>query len=149
GSALVYSTYLGGSFGNDRGEGIAVDAGGRAFVTGHTASGAFPVADAFQPTRSGINDAFAANLDASGTTIVYSSYLGGGSANGTEGGFGIALDGAGVAPLVGSTNSPGALSRPPFPTTADAFQPAFGGGATDAFVARVTGSTVPPPLPSI
>jgi Calx-beta domain/Beta-propeller repeat len=133
GSALVYSTYLGGSFGNDFGEEIAVDGSGQAYVTGFTASGAFPVADAFQPSRSGVNDAFITKLNASGTALVYSSYLGGGNGSGFESGYGVAVDAGGVAHVVGSTSTSG------FPTTAPAFQPTFGGGAEDAFVSRITG----------
>jgi Calx-beta domain/Beta-propeller repeat len=143
GSALAYSTHLGGSFGDDFGEGIAVDSNGRAYVTGHTPSGAFPVADAFQASLRGVNDAFVASLNASGTALVYSSYLGGGAGSGTESGYSIAVDAGGAAHVVGKTSSGGSFGRPPFTTTDDAFQPNFGGGAGDAFVARVIGPGVP------
>jgi len=144
GSVLAYSSYLGGSFGDDVGEGIAVDGSGRAFVTGHTASGTFPVANAVQPTRNGINDAFVTSLNATGTALVDSSYLGGGNALGMENGHGIFVDADGTVHVVGKTNAAGdSAGRPPFPATGDAFQPAFGGGANDAFIVRISGSNAP------
>ena len=78
GSALVYSTYLYGE-GDDSGSGIAVDAAGNAYVVGTTSSLFFPVLDAFQPTSKvrGPSDAFVAKLNADGTRLLYSSYLGG------------------------------------------------------------------------
>ncbi|HKT78702.1 MAG TPA: SBBP repeat-containing protein, partial [Vicinamibacterales bacterium] len=81
GSALVYSTYLGGS-GNERGLGIAVDASGQAYVTGWTTSTNFPVTpSAFQRTIGypdpAISNAFITKLDATGNGLRYSSYLGG------------------------------------------------------------------------
>jgi len=81
GSALVYSTYLGGS-GNERGLGIAVDSVGQAYVTGWTTSTNFPVTPgAFQRTLGypdpAISNAFITKLDATGNGLRYSSYLGG------------------------------------------------------------------------
>ena len=78
GSALAYSTYLGGSA-NDAGNGIAVDSAGSAYVTGSTASSNFPTTPgAFDVTRGGgIFDAFVTKLAASGAALVYSTYLGG------------------------------------------------------------------------
>jgi hypothetical protein len=81
GSALVYSTYLGGS-GNERGLGIAVDSVGQAYVTGWTTSTNFPVTPgAFQRTIGypdpAISNAFITKLDATGNGLRYSSYLGG------------------------------------------------------------------------
>src|SRR6266568_2476919 len=135
GSTLVYSTYLGGN-GDDRGRGIAVDTLGHAYVTGTTASPDFPTTPgAFQPafagpgpTPNGIGgDAFVTKLDPSGSTLVYSTYLGGG---GPDVGSGIAVDADGNAYVTGYTTSP------TFPTTVGAFQFIFGGGA-DAFVAKL------------
>jgi len=92
GSALVYSTYLGGS-GDDLASGIAVDPAGNAYVTGSTRSPNFPTTPgAFQPVLSGTVDAFVTKLDPSGSALVYSSYLGGSS---EDQGFGIAVDGNG------------------------------------------------------
>jgi hypothetical protein len=149
GSALLYSTYLGGTFGDDYGEGIAVDDSGRAYVTGYSPSGAFPVIDAFQPGRSGVNDAFVSSLNATGSALIYSSYLGGGAGAGTESGYGIAVEADGTAHVVGKTNSSGEFNRPAFPTTDDAFQTTSGGGANDAFVVRVSADVPAPPSISI
>ena len=86
---VVYSTYLGGS-GEDRGNGIAVDKStGNAYVTGTTSSSNFPRANALQNTYGGGNDAFVTELNAAGSALVDSTYLGG---SGQEQGTGIALD---------------------------------------------------------
>ncbi len=127
GSALVYSTYLGGS-GSDEGNGIAVDSSGNAYVTGPTTSTNFPTANAFHSAFAGGVDAFVAKLNAAGSTLVYSTYLGG---SGNDVGFGIAVDSSGNAYVTGSTDStnfPGASSSP--------IQSAFG-GIEDAFVAKL------------
>ncbi len=134
GSALVYSTYLGGSE-NDIGQGIAVDAQSNAYVTGSTSSRDFPTANALQPEYAGgTGDAFVAKLSADGSTLVYSTYLGG---TGSEGAHGIALDGEGNTCLIGSTNSTD------FPVV-NPLQPEYGGGKSDAFVAKLdtSGSTL-------
>jgi len=77
GSALVYSTYLGGS-GYDFGFGIAVDSSGNAYVTGWTNSSDFPTANPLQPIYGGGGyDAFVAKLNPTGSALVCSTYLGG------------------------------------------------------------------------
>src|SRR5438128_871140 len=129
GSALVYSTYLGGSV-DDRGNAIAVDAAGNAYVTGSTSSNNFPTTSgAVQPTC-GISggDAFVSKLNETGTTLVYSTCLGG---SGGQFGSGIAVDVAGNAYVTGQTTSPN------FPTTLGAFQPSPHGGIAHAFVTKV------------
>src|SRR5258706_13974775 len=103
GSALVYSTFLGGS-GRDSSGGITVDASGNAYVTGGTNSTDFPTtAGAFQPIFGGgstfqaefrASDAFVTKLNATGSALIYSTYLGGCC---EEGGLGIAVDAAGNA----------------------------------------------------
>src|SRR5207253_2871672 len=75
GSALVYSTFLGGSK-DDVGYGIAVDSLGNAYLTGATNSNNFPTMNPLQPTYSGYADAFVAQLNPSGSALVYSTYLG-------------------------------------------------------------------------
>jgi hypothetical protein len=130
GSALVYSTYLGGG---DGGEGIAVDASGHAYVTGFTQSSNFPVTPgAFQTIYGGgssLGDAFISKLNAAGSAIVYSTYLGG---SGDDDGFGIVIDASGNAFVTGLTYSSN------FPTTPDALQATFGGGPNgDAFVSKL------------
>lgn len=122
GSALVYSTYLGGS-GNDLGFAIAVDSAGSATIAGETFSEDFPVGDAFQPRHDGGFDAFVSRLNAAGDAAVYSSYLGGGSGDQA---LGVALDSSGSAYVVGITNSAD------FPTTSVAFQTTCEGGSACA-----------------
>lgn len=73
---LRYSTYYGGSE-NDWGNGIAVDAGGNVYVTGTTVSTNFPTHAALQPAFAGFGDAFVIKLDATGSTVIYATYLGG------------------------------------------------------------------------
>src|SRR5439155_646519 len=111
GSALVYSTYLGGSD-LESGTGIAVDATGSAYVTGQTWSTNFPTtAGAFQTTYGGNVDGFVTKLDAAGSALVYSTYLG---SSGGDTNIGIAVDTAGNAYVSGSTDSTS------FPTTGGA-----------------------------
>lgn len=129
GSALVYSTYLGGT-GDDYINGIAVDSAGNAAVTGHTISSDFPMRNAPQPMFGGHYDAFIAKLNASGSALVYSTYLGG---IGFDGGRGIAVDSVGNTYVAGQTGSNN------FPTTPGAYQTTFGGGE-DAFVAKINAS---------
>ena len=91
GTNFVYSTYLGGT-NDDEGEGIAVDALGRAFVTGLASSGNFPTTNALQPTLGGGQDAFVTVIAPDGQSLVTSTFLGG-AAN--DAGYRIALDAAG------------------------------------------------------
>jgi hypothetical protein len=139
GSALVYSTYLGGS-GSDVGWGIAVDSAGNASVSGYTDSSNFPTAHAFQSALRGNSDAFVAKLNAAGSGLIYSTYLGGSSVESSSSGVeagGIAVDAAGNTYVTDTTQSAD------FPTTAGAFQTVFA-GASDAFVVKFnpTGSVV-------
>jgi hypothetical protein len=138
GSALIYSTYLGGSA-QDFGEGIAVDSGGNAYVTGYTYSSDFPTANALQAFFSGgITDAFVTKINPTGSALVYSTYLGG---SGDDLGLGIAVDSAGNAYITGQTCSTD------FPTK-NPLQAAYGGGGVsacgDAFVTKIdpTGSAL-------
>jgi len=126
--SLIYSTYLGGS-GHDIGSGIAVDVSGNAYVLGDTTSVNFPTtAGAFHAALDGGLDAFVIKLNAAGSALLYSTYLGG---SGSENGKGIAVDAGGITYVTGRTTS---LD---FPITAGAFQPAFVGGTEDAFVTRL------------
>src|SRR6266852_1995864 len=81
GNALVYSTYLGGT-GDDYGEGIAVDAAGNAYLAGMTDSTDFPTTNAIQAENAGLADMFIAKLNASGSALGYSTYLGGSDSDG-------------------------------------------------------------------
>jgi hypothetical protein len=131
GSALNYSTYLGGNF-SDAGFSIAVDGGGNAYVTGSTGSSDFPVTPgAFQTNYGGSGDAFVTKLNPAGSALVYSTYLGGsGEEDGWGDGGGIAVDSAGNAYVTGGTGSTD------FPVTPGAFQTNNGGG-DDAFVTKL------------
>jgi hypothetical protein len=126
GSALVYSTYLGGS-GDEYGNAIAVDSAGDAYVTGPTSSIDFPTVNAIQPTLHGSENAFITKINAVGSALVYSTYLGG---SGGDGCTGIAVDSVGSAYVTGGTNSTD------FPTK-NAVQPTYGGGTSDAFVTKI------------
>ena len=143
GSALVYSTYLGGAAGVDRGWAIALDLAGNAYITGDTTSSDFPTASPIRGAYGGgISDAFVTELNATGSALVYSTFLGGTL---TDEGRGIALDGSGDAYVTGDTSSSD------FPT-ADPVQVNNGGGFEnhdDAFVAKLGNiEPLPPPTPT-
>jgi hypothetical protein len=119
GSALLYSTYLGGTSG-DEGLGIAIDSRSNIYVSGLTLSNDFPTLDAAQPIPDGSPDipdnGFCAKLKADGTSLVYSTYLGG---KGIDEGTLIDVDAHGNAYVFGFTDSddvpttPGAIRREP------------------------------------
>jgi Beta-propeller repeat/CARDB len=133
GSALLYSTYLGGS-GFDGGNDIAVDASsGKAYVTGETVSEDYPTsANAFRRNKRPLSDVFVTELNANGS-LGYSTFLGG---NGDDVGRGIALDSSSKAYVTGQTNSTN-LPQPPCPflQTCVTFERHYQGGPADAFVA--------------
>ena len=126
GTDLVYSTYLGGS-NADIGQAIAVDGAGNAYITGYTFSANFPIQSAFQSALAGGADAFLTELDSTGSSLLFSTFLGG---SGQERAFGLVLDGTGDIFLTGDTQSAN------FPTTSNAFQSQYKGGG-DAFVCKV------------
>jgi hypothetical protein len=131
---LAYSAFLGGS-GNDRGIEIAVDGSGNAYVTGGTYSANFPTSvGAFDQTYSASSDAFVTKIDASGSNMLYSTFLGGSAA---ESGLGIAVDGSGNAFVCGGSGSAN------FPTTTGAFDTSHNGNE-DVWVAKLdsTGGNV-------
>jgi uncharacterized repeat protein (TIGR01451 family) len=120
GSAIVYSTYLGGS-GDDIGTDIVIDGGGNAVVVGQTDSTNFPLsAGALEPASLGNGDAFAAKIDAAGTALTYSTYLGGEAYDVAQG---VAVDASGNAYITGFT-----LSTAFTGVTAGSFQPDNPGG---------------------
>ena len=131
GTALVYSTFLGGTS-NDRGNGIALDSAGNAYITGYTQSSGFPTTSgaydtSFNHSTSYEDDAFVTKLNSTGTALVYSTFLGSTS---TDLAYGITVDSAGNAYTTGSTNSSG------FPTTAGALDTELN-GSYDAFVTKL------------
>jgi hypothetical protein len=129
GGGWVYSTFLGGPV-NEAGHAIAVDAVGRAFVTGWTSSILFPTVGAAQGVFGGIMDAFVSELDPAGGALLYSTFLGG---NSIDQGHGIALDSAATEVFVTGETASG--NFPVFGTW-----PLWGqrlNGGVDAFVTAV------------
>jgi pimeloyl-ACP methyl ester carboxylesterase len=126
GSGLIYSTYLGGKY-DDSGSDITVDSAGNAYVTGITYHNDFPIVRPLQGTSGGSDDAFVAKLNASGSALVYSTYLGGRS---EDHGRGIAVDSAGNAYVTGETYSDDFPSVNPLDSTFNGYK--------DAFVAKLT-----------
>jgi hypothetical protein len=141
---LVYSTYLGGSF-YDEGYGIAADSQGRAYVTGYTYSiyatptypKLFPGLLAQEVPTYASSMVFVTRISPDGTSLDYATFLGGGTATGfNDDSYGNAIvvftDNNGTyAYVAGGTISAN------FPTTANAFQPGFGGGTWDAFICKL------------
>jgi uncharacterized protein (TIGR03437 family) len=128
-SALLYSSYLGGSA-NDQGNAIAVDSEGNAFIAG-SASPGFPTTPGAFQTAAAQGGAFVTKLKADGSALLYSTYLANAKANA------VAVDPGGSVYVTGSASAG-------FPTTSDAFQPVFGGppaqtgyAGTDAFVSKL------------
>ncbi len=125
GTALVYSTYLGGSAG-DHAYDLALDLAGNAYVVGDTDSTNFPTSNPLQPALSGSSDAFVTKLNRTGSSLCYSTYLGGSD---SDRGSSIAVDLPGRAYIIGSTHSAD------FPTlNAVAPKPDSPDGTDDAFV---------------
>jgi hypothetical protein len=134
GDTLLYSTYIGGSD-DDYGKSIVVDASGNAFVTGSTISSDFPTVNAYDWWIGGYQpDSFVFKLAANGTTLYYSTYVGGGE---WDEGVSIAVDSSGNAYVAGRTESGD------FPIV-NAYDESHN-GAGDCFVFKVnsTGSASP------
>jgi len=144
---LVYSSYLGGSGlpgqvitdrTYERPYSVAVDAAGHLFVAGETSSTHnFPVVNAYQATNKGQSDIFVTKVGLDGTSLVYSTFIGGAF---VEQGFSIAVDAAGAAYVSGSTTSADNPATPAvnesFPLV-NALQPSFG-GIRDAYVLKLS-----------
>jgi hypothetical protein len=155
GTALVYSTYLGGTF-RDSASGIAVDSSGNAYITGRATSVDFPTTlGAFQPMTHGhynfgygtfSSNAFVTKLNSTGTALLYSTYLGGSGNGGGDSASGIAIDSSGNAYITGGATSVD------FPTTPGAFQPVthghyesgYGGVSSNAFVTKLNSTGTAP-----
>ena len=134
GSALAYSTYVGGtSF--DAATALAVDGSGNAYIAGYGTSSDYPTtAGAFDTSYNSGWDVFVTKLNASGTALSYSTYLGGATYDEARG---ITVDGAGSAYVTGHT-----LLRRGYPTTAGAFDTSYDNsvGGSDAFVTKLDAS---------
>ena len=131
GSGIVYSTLLGGSS-TDSSSGIGIDAAGNAYIVGWTDSANFPLRNAFQTTLRGFSNVFISKLNATGSDLLYSSFLGGSS--NFDFGSDIAVDAVGNAYITGDTASVN------FPVTPGAFRTTLflpnGPGDNDGFVAK-------------
>jgi hypothetical protein len=131
GDSLFFSTYLGGE-GDDRPAAIALDAARNPYVTGATNSRNFPVVSAAQPANRGGTDAFVSKLSTIGTTLLYSTFIGGADEDQSND---IAVDSTGSAYITGQTRSVD------FPTTPQAIQPSMPGNwigfLSDAFVTKL------------
>ncbi len=131
GSALVYSTYLGGSR-DDYTSAIAIDASGASYVAGISYSTDYPLATPIQNLINGYDDAFVTKINPAGSALLYSTYLGGES---FENSGDIAVDSSGAAYIAGGTLSIAfPLSHP---------LQVIEGGSFDAFLAKISPGTPP------
>lgn len=130
GAALVYSTFVGGQR-QESAAALRVEGNGGVAVTGTTDSTDFPVTPgAFDTSLGGSSDAFVVRLDGNGASLIYGTYLGGGS---SETSYAVAVDEAGQVTAAGSTSSTD------FPTTPSAFDPTCNGSyCSDGFVVRLS-----------
>jgi CSLREA domain-containing protein len=125
-ASFVYGTFLGGG-GDDQAHSVALSPTGEMYVGGNTISGDFPTFNAFQGALDGTQDGFVTKLNAAGTALVFSTYLGGADADSVDR---IAVDFAGnayAASTVVSTD---------FPTAGAPAQSTYGGGSSDAAVTK-------------
>ena len=136
---LTYSTFIGGSTGDDDARAVATDSAGNVYITGSTTSTNFQTLGPIQANpgspdpEAGLSDAFVMKLNASGKALIYSTYLGGANDDDSNS---IAVDSAGNAVITGST-----ASMSDFPTTAGALRRTCNAGTNgsclDAFVAKL------------
>ena len=126
GSTLIYSTYLGGD-NTDYGHNITVDTQGHAYIAGHTSSSDFPTENPYNRNYRGSSDGFVTKLSQDGSTLVYSTYLGGSNIDYL---IGIAVDSSGYAYVTGYTSSSN------FPTK-NAYQSNYRGNY-DTFVTKLS-----------
>ncbi len=132
---IKFSTFLGGTS-HDYGRSIAVDDSGDVYVTGYTHSTDFPTSpDTYDDTHNGDKDVFVSKLSANGSTLIYSTFLGG---SGEDLGYSIAVDGAAIY-ITGATLD----HTTDFPTTPGAYDETHNGGI-DTFVSKLAanGSTL-------
>jgi hypothetical protein len=131
GDALIWSTFLGGES-DDQGYAVDLDASGNVVLTGRTYSSDFPTTPgAYDTSHNGKYDVFLAELSPSGSTLAWSTLLGG---SGDEQGHALVTDPFGNTILAGVTKSSD------FPTTSGAYDTSFNGGVYDVFVSKISGS---------
>jgi hypothetical protein len=151
GNTLIYSTLLGGTlnspYGEDIAYDIAVDGVGQAHVTGKTYSPDFPIVNAVQPLPGDVYDAFVTKFNATGSGLVYSTFLGGGwqppDFTGNDVGLGILIDDNGNTVITGGTASFDFPVVNPYQAQSE--------GPGDGFIAKISGSNpvlTPTPGPS-
>ncbi len=130
GSALVYSTFIGGNS-NDVGNSLSIDREGSVYVTGGTNDGTidYPTTVSIDSTHNGTQDAFVTKLNPNGSALSYSTFLGG---SGNDSGYSIVLDNVGGAFITGTTTD----SSINFPVTATAYD-ASHNGVSDAFIVKI------------
>lgn len=135
GTSLIYSTLIGGN-NDDNGISIILDQMENAYITGVTNSNDFDVAPgAVQTTITGIKkEVFATKINNNGTSLLYSTYIGG---NGDDGGNSIVIDSTNNAYITGYTASSN------FDITAGVFQTTKFGSSTDAFVTKICMNEIP------
>ena len=133
--SLVYLTFIGGSA-IESGGLVAVDAAGNLAIAGTTTSVDYPVTDTSKLTT-GTNDATVTEIDPTGSKLVYSTIFGGNGVEAAQGSGGIALDASGNIFVSSDTSSTN------LPVTSGAFQPTYGGGISDGFLAVFQPSTAP------
>jgi hypothetical protein len=134
GSALLYSTFVGGS-GSDYALDIGLDSSGNVYFAGTSNNNTYPTLNAYQstwtagsdPQYGNYEDAVVTKVNPTGTGLVFSTYIGG---TGKDYANGIALDNSGAVYIIGYTSS----SNYP---TANPFQLAFAGGTYDSFVTKL------------
>lgn len=126
GNALVYSTYLGG-MGDDLASSIAIDSQNNAYITGFTNSANFPVANAVQSRSNGGFDAFVAKLNPMGSSLIYSTYIGGSD---NDFGNAVAVDKDRNAYFVGVTDSRNFPAINPLQST--------NSGDSDGFITKIS-----------
>ena len=136
GSALLYSTYLGGS-GTDDAHSIIIDSIGNAYLTGRTTSTDFPSVNPLQATNGGAYDAFVVKVNVDGSTLLYSTYFGGSADENAYGSEPHHLTGNIALDDTGSIHFSGTTRSQDLPTTAGAYDVSYNGGAYDGFVVRL------------
>ena len=132
---LIYSTYIGGS-NDEEGHGIGIDSSGNAYVAGFTHSSNFPnTTGAYDPIHNWVDDIFVFKLDPTGSSLIYSTFVGGNSYEHCYG-HSLAIDSSGNAYVTGHTKSTD------FPNTTGAYDTSYNGGGEDVFVFKLnqTGS---------